>query len=457
MKEPISSFSDSEPMLAPTYASRYLNGKTPKYRLADGEMPPEAAYRLIKDELALDGNAHMNLATFVTTWMEPEATLLMAETLDKNMIDKDEYPQTAELEYRCVKIVSKLWNAPDPKRSVGTSTVGSSEACMLAGMAFKWRHKAKNPKVTKPNLVMGINVQVCWEKFCRYWEIEPRFVPMEPGQYHLDPQKAAKLCDANTIGVVAIMGSTFDGSYEPVEALAKELDKVQKAKGWDIPIHVDAASGGFVAPFLQPSLKWDFRLERVKSINASAHKYGLVYPGLGWAVWRDIDDLPRDLVFDVNYLGGSMPTFTLNFSKPGNNVIVQYYNFLRLGRDGYTRIQKTCQNTAMYLAAEIAKMGDFELLTEGKDLPVLAFKLKDSIQNFSVFDLSDRLRMNGWQVPAYTLPKNLEKVAVMRVVVKENFSEDLAKSLLKDIERALEFYKQHPEREAGEAKPMFHH
>lgn len=428
----------------PIYARSAEAGEIPKWKLADTEMLPSTAAQIVRDELALDGNARLNLATFVTTWMEPEAKALMADTFDKNMIDKDEYPQTAEIEMRCVNILSNLWNASihEGEQATGCSTTGSSEASMLAGMALKWRWKAKMRKASKPtdkpNMVMGINVQVCWEKFCRYWEIEPRFVPMEGNRFHIDPEAATKLCDENTIGVVGILGSTFDGSYEPIEALTGVLDDLESKAGLDIPIHVDAASGGFVAPFIQPDLKWDFRLKRVHSINTSGHKYGLVYPGIGWVVWRNSRALPAELVFKVNYLGGEMPTFALNFSRPGNQVVGQYYNFIRLGFEGYRRVQQACQDVATYLSGEIAKLGPFTVLTDGSELPVFIFTLTDPSANFTAFDLSGHLRESGWLIPAYTMPKHREDLAVLRVVVKNGFSRDMADMLIADLRRHLD-------------------
>src|SRR5581483_9245749 len=392
--------------------------KIPRYYLPENGVLPRTALQVVRDELILDGNARLNLATFVTTWMEPEAETLMAECAAKNMIDKDEYPQTAELERRCVNILGHLWHAP---HATGCSTTGSSEACMLGGMALLWRWRARAAGTARPNLVMGSNVQVCWEKFCRYWQVEPRYVPMVPGRLHLGGAEAAAQCDENTIGVVAIMGSTMDGSYEPVLEISQALDRLQAEQGHDIPIHVDGASGGFVAPFLQPDLDWDFRVPRVASINTSGHKYGLVYPGVGWVIWRTPDALPDDLVFRVNYLGGEMPTFALNFSRPGAQVAAQYFNFVRLGRQGYRHVHRGCQDIALHLSAEIAKMGPFELLTEGRDLPVFAFKLRDDITGYSVFDLSDRLRMRGWQVPAYTFPEDMTDTAVMRIVIRNGF------------------------------------
>jgi glutamate decarboxylase len=421
----------------------------PRYQLPVDGVLPRTALQVVRDELILDGNARLNLATFVTTWMEPEAEQLMAECASKNMIDKDEYPQTAELEHRCVNILGHLWHAAH-EEAVGCSTTGSSEACMLGGMALLWRWRARRRAAGKdtarPNLVMGSNVQVCWEKFCRYWDVEPKYVPLERGRYHLGVPEAVALCDENTIGVVAIMGSTMDGSYEPVADLAAALDALAAGPAaLDVPIHVDGASGGFVAPFLQPDLEWDFRVKRVASINASGHKYGLVYPGVGWIIWRDEDHLPEDLVFKVNYLGGEMPTFALNFSRPGAQVAAQYYNFLRLGHSGYRHVQQSAQDIARHLSGEIAKLGPFELLSDGSDLPVFAFKLRDEVDKYSVFDISERLRMRGWQVPAYTFPENLTDMAVMRIVIRNGFSMDLAGLLLQDLKMHLEILEDHPQ------------
>jgi glutamate decarboxylase len=429
----------------PVYV-RELKLRVPRNSIPRHGMLPDTALQAVRDELILDGNARLNLATFVTTWMEPQAQQLMAECFDKNMIDKDEYPQTAELERRCVNILADLWHAPVPHSgaggqdgtAVGCSTTGSSEACMLGGMALLWRWRAREAangaQAGKPNLVMGANVQVCWEKFCRYWQVEPRMVPMVEGRLHLTGPEAAARCDENTIGVVAVLGSTMDGSYEPVLQISRELDALQTASGHDIPMHVDGASGGFIAPFLHPDLEWDFRVPRVASINASGHKYGLVYPGVGWVVWRDVAALPEDLVFRVNYLGGDMPTFALNFSRPGAQVAAQYYNFLRLGFEGYRGVQQACQDVATHLSREIAAMGPFELLTDGSELPVFAFRLRDpGAVNYTVFDLSERLRQRGWLVPAYTFPQDLQDTAVLRIVVRNGFSMDLARLLLDDL------------------------
>ncbi|WP_037577609.1 glutamate decarboxylase [Phaeacidiphilus oryzae] len=431
------------PLVGEANPAAGMEAAPPRNRLDAGPIAASAAYQLIHDELMLDGNARLNLATFVTTSMEPFAERIMTESQDKNMIDKDEYPMTAELEQRCVAILADLWHAPDPSHAVGCSTTGSSEACMLAGMALKrrWARRPENAERyasgVRPNLVMGINVQVCWEKFCNYWEVEPRYVPMEGDRFHLDPEAAAELCDENTIGVVAIMGSTFDGSYEPVGELCAALDRLQERAGHDVPVHVDGASGGMVAPFLDPDLEWDFRQPRVASINTSGHKYGLVYPGVGWAIWRDREALPDELVFHVNYLGGDMPTFALNFSRPGAEVVAQYYYFLRLGRDGYRAVQQASRDVATHLAREISALDSFRMLTWGDELPVFAFTVKDEVTAFNVYDVSRRLRERGWQVPAYSFPANREDLSVLRVVCRNGFSMDLADLLLQDLKRLL--------------------
>jgi len=416
-------------------------GTIPRHELPEGEIPQDLAYQIIHDELMLDGNARLNVATFVTTWMEPQAEKLMAECFDKNMIDKDEYPQTAELESRCVNILSNLWHAPDSDQATGCSTTGSSEAAMLGGLALKRRwqqkRKAEGKPADKPNLVMGINVQVCWEKFANYWDVEMRLVPMEGDRYNLSAEEAVKLCDENTIGVVAILGSTFDGSFEPVEEICNALDAYEKETGIDVPVHVDGASGGMIAPFLDPDLVWDFQLPRVASINMSGHKYGLVYPGVGWVVWRDADALPEDLIFWVNYLGDNMPTFALNFSRPGSQVVAQYYNFIRLGFEGYRRVQGYARDVATRLSGLVEELGPFELLTRGDELPVFAFKLKDEIKNYTVFDVSGAMRERGWQLPAYTFPENRTDLAALRVVVRRGFTHDLADLLIEDLQRQL--------------------
>ena len=433
--------------LAPAYAGRLWTEPIPKNRLPDGESPPTAVYRLIHDEMLLDGSSRLNMATFVTTWMEPEADRLMAETFDKNMIDKDEYPQTAEIERRCVNIVGDLFHAPTDGDAVGVSTIGSSEAVMLAGLAMKWRwrdrQQAAGRSTDRPNLVLGSNVQVVWEKFCRYWDVEPRYVPVTTGRYIVDPGEVMERVDADTIGVIPILGTTFTGEFEPIKEIHDRVVAYNAANGLDIPVHVDAASGGFVAPFLHPDLEWDFRLPQVKSINVSGHKYGLTHPGAGVVGWRSQEDLPPALVFPGNYLGGGMPTLTPNFSRPGNQIIGQYYNFVRLGREGYTRIMQTLRDIAVHLSTEIGKLDVFDVVSDGSAIPVLAFTVHDS-SKFTVFHVSEQLRTSGWQVPAYTMPDDATDVAVLRIVVREGFSFDLADSLLADLRKTVEHLETFP-------------
>src|SRR3954469_11107569 len=368
----------------------------PRDRLPEQAMLPQTAYQIVLDEVMLDGNARFNLATFVTTWMDEEADKLYAATFDKNMIDKDEYPQTAEIESRCVRMLGDLWHVPEAAASVGTSTTGSSEGCMLSGLALKRRwqqaRRAAGLPVDRPNIVMGGNVQVVWEKFANYWEVEPRYVPLEGEVFHLTADRLLDHVDENTIGVVAVLGSTMDGTYEPVQEICAALDGYEADSGVSVPVHVDAASGGFIAPFIQPELVWDFQLERVVSIQASGHKFGLVYPGVGWVVWRAAEFLPEELVFHVNYLGGDMPTFALNFSRPGAQVVLQYFQFLRLGREGFRLVQQSCQDVAVHVARTLAAMPEFEVIADGRELPVVTFSVRRDVTKYDVFDLSRKLR-----------------------------------------------------------------
>ncbi len=448
------SFAVPTETLAPAYTGRLGTDAVPALRLPKSETDPEAAYRFIHDELMLDGSSRLNLATFVTTWMDPQADRLMAETFDKNMIDKDEYPQTAEIETRCVNMVAALFNADgldesDPSSATGVSTVGSSEAVMLAGLALKWRWRAAREVAgkdnTRPNLILGSNVQVVWEKFCRYFDVEPKYLPMAKGRYVITPEQVREAVDENTIGVVAILGTTFTGELEPVAEISDVLDEIAAKGGPDVPLHVDAASGGFVVPFLHPELKWDFRLPRVVSINVSGHKYGMTYPGIGFVVWRSKEYLPEDLVFRVNYLGGDMPTFTLNFSRPGNQVVGQYYNFIRLGVAGYTQIMESLRDTALMISSELSAMQDMHVITDGTAIPVLSFEVVGD-PGYTVFDISHELRARGFQVPAYTMPADAEDVAVLRIVLREGFSRDMAYKLvlaMKDVVARLKSGAEH--------------
>jgi glutamate decarboxylase len=427
-------------------------------------MLPETAYQVIHDEAMLDGNARLNLATFVGTWMDPLAQRLYTETVDKNLVDKDEYPATAAIEERCWRLLAQLWRAPSAKRALGTSTVGSSEAAMLAGLALKrrWQQARRDAGLPtdRPNLVMSSAVQVCWEKFANYFEVEPRYVPVNAEHPLLDGHDLDRYVDENTIGVVTIMGVTYTGSYEPVAEIAAALDRIQAEAGLDVAIHVDAASGGFVAPFLQPELAWDFRLPRVVSINASGHKYGLVFPGVGWVVWRHERDVPEDMIFRVSYLGGEMPTLALNFSRPGAQVLLQYYNFLSLGRDGFTAVQQACQDVAKYLSGEIAKLDAFELLSDGSDIPVFAWRQRPGYTDkWDLHDLSAQLRQRGWMVPAYPMPADRSDQIVQRIVVRNGLSMDLADRLMEALGDSVDYLDRltSPMPKEGRAGAAFHH
>jgi glutamate decarboxylase len=431
------------------YASPDLSVPMPKFRIPEDEHLPEHAYAVVHDELLLDGNSRQNLATFCQTWSEPQVHRLMDECLDKNMIDKDEYPQTAEIETRCVNMLADLWHAPEANDPMGTSTTGSSEAAMLGGLALKWRwrerREAEGKPTDRPNLVCG-PVQICWHKFARYFDVELRQVPLGPGRMTMTPEEVLKHCDENTIGVVPTLGVTFNLVYEPVRAIADALDGLQRRTGLDIPIHVDAASGGFIAPFIHKDVVWDFRIARVKSINTSGHKFGLTPLGCGWVVWRDQRDLPEALIFRVDYLGGNMPTFALNFSRPGGQVVIQYYNFLRLGKEGYRRVQQACSDTANFMAKAIEEMGLFDILYDGRGgVPGVCWKMKDGVNpGFTLYDLADRMRERGWQVPAYPMPANLQDLVVQRVLVRHGVSRDLATLLVHDLVGSIEHFRRHP-------------
>lgn len=423
--------------ISPMFGSRVMSKPIPRYDLADDEMPARAAYQLIHDEMTLDGTPLLNLATFVTTWMEPEADQLQMETASKNFIDQEEYPITTIMERRCVSIIAGMYHAPaSGDRAVGTSTIGSSEAIHLGGMAMKWnwrkRREAEGKDATKPNLVMSSAVHVTWEKFCRYFEVECRQVPLATGRYVIDPEEAAALCDENTIGVVGILGTTYTGHFDPIEDLDAAIGTLNHKTGWKIPIHVDAASGGFVAPFAYPDLRWDFRLENVHSINVSGHKYGLVYPGIGWAIWRDAADLPEELIFHDNYLGNDQSTFDLNFSKGASGIVGQYYNLIRLGRAGYTSIMQNLLETRDYLASIITS-DNVQTVSEPGGLPLLCVHLRSETR-FNAHDIANRLRQHGWIVPAYTMPAALDDMSVLRVVVREGFSRDMAEKLVSDVD-----------------------
>ncbi len=433
------------------FAAKDLSRSMPKYKFPEGEMSPNEAFQAVHDELMLDGNSRQNLATFCQTWEEPQVHALMDLCIDKNMIDKDEYPQTAELERRCVHMLADLWNAPEADNTVGASGIGSSEACMLAGMAAKWRWRAKREaegkSTDRPNMVCG-PVQVVWHKFAKYWDIEMREVPMSAGHYMMTRDDMLERVDENTIFVVPTFGVTYTGAYELVEPLSAALDQLQADTGLDVDIHVDGASGAFLAPFCAPEVVWDFRLPRVKSISTSGHKFGLAPLGVGWVIWRDMSELPDDLIFHVTYLGGDMPVFQINFSRPAGQIVAQYYDFLRLGREGYRSVHQAAYDNCTILAEEIVKLGPFELICDGDPLtgiPAVTWKLIDGADpGYTLYDLADRLRLRGWQVPAYPLTGSVSDVPVQRVLVRQDVSRDLSRLLLADFADAVAHFEKHP-------------
>ncbi|KAK3671016.1 hypothetical protein LTR78_009134 [Recurvomyces mirabilis] len=423
---------------ASVYGSRYAAMDLPKHEMPEDEMPREVAYRMIKDDLTLDGTPTLNLASFVTTYMEDEAEKLMVEAFSKNFIDYEEYPVSADIQNRCVSMIARLFNAPvhdENAQIMGTSTIGSSEAIMLGTLAMKkrWQNKrrAEGKDASKPNIIMNSAVQVCWEKAARYFDVEEKYVFCEEGRYVIDPQQAVDLVDENTIGICSILGTTYTGEYEDT----KKINDLLVERNIDCPIHVDAASGGFVAPFVNPGLEWDFRLEKVVSINVSGHKYGLVYPGVGWVVWRDPEFLPKELIFNINYLGADQASFTLNFSRGASQVIGQYYQLIRLGKKGYRSIMFNLTRTSDYLAHSVEQMG-FELMsqTRGRGLPLVAFRLNPKHNHkFDEFAIAHQLRERGWVVPAYTMAPHAGKLKMMRVVVREDFSRSRCDALITDI------------------------
>jgi glutamate decarboxylase len=421
------------------YGSRFLTEDAPQGEFPQSGMPPLDAMRLVDEELVLEGDPWRNLATFVTTWMEPEAERIVAENLHRNFIDHAEYPITAEIEQRCVRMLADLYNAPG--ETTGCRTQGSSEAIMLGALSLKWkwkeRQEAAGKATDKPNLVFGGDVHVVWEKFCRYFDVEPRIVRLREDKYVIGPEDVEPHIDENTIGVAAVLGTTFTGHADDIAGINALLLRIKDEKGVDVPLHVDAASGGFVWPFLYPDSEWDFRLEQVRSINVSGHKFGLVYPGIGWLVFREKEDLAEDLVFYENYLGKTDATFTLNFSTGASMVLAQYYNFVRLGREGYKHVMQAMEQNAKALAGKLEATGDFELIGDDKEqLPLVAFKLAGE-KPYDEFDVSWQLSAErGWMLPAYTMPPDAEEVKIMRALVKETLGRQQVDRLASDIEEA---------------------
>ncbi|MEW1951879.1 glutamate decarboxylase [Terrabacter sp. NPDC080008] len=424
---------------AALYGNRFITQEVPSREFPTTGMSAVDAMRLVAEDLAIEGDPARNLATFVTTWMEPEAQRIIATNLHRNFIDHAEYPRTAEIEQRCIRMLADLFHAPGP--TTGARTQGSSEAIMLGALSLKWnwrtRRQQEGGSVESPNLVFGGDVHVVWEKFCRYFDVEPRIVPLQPGKYTIGPEDVEAHIDENTIGVAAVLGTTFTGHKDDIVGINDLLLRIKQERGLDVPLHIDGASGGFVWPFLYPDSPWDFRLEQVRSINVSGHKFGLVYPGIGWLVFREKSDLAPDLVFEENYLGKTDATFTLNFSTGSSMVLAQYYNFVRFGRQGYTYIMRNMEENARMLGDLLEKMGRFELIGRDEEqLPLVAFRLT-GVQDYNEFDVAWQLSAErGWMVPAYTLPPDAQDVTIMRALVKETMSREHVDTLARDIEEA---------------------
>jgi glutamate decarboxylase len=431
---------DSEELVSATYAGRSFSHEIPKYRLPAEGVSAGAAYQLVHDELNLDGNPALNLASFVTSWMEPQADVLAAETLNKNLIDQDEYPQTEQIHRRVVSMIGRLFHAPVGSQPTGTATIGSSEAIMLAMLAHKrsWqkRREGEGAAADRPNMVIGADVHTCWEKFANYFEVEARVIPMEPGRYTISAEQVEPLLDERTIAVAGLLGTTFTGQMDDLASIDALLTRIESERGLRIPLHIDAASGGFIVPFARPQEAWDFRLPSVRSINVSNHKFGLVYPGMGTVLFRDASDLPEELVFHINYLGGDMPNYSLNFSRPSSSVVLQYFAFLRLGIAGYKDIVETMLANSSALGTKLGAIDEFELITDGTAFPIVAVRASDP-KALDLTQLSHLLRERGWIVPAYTLPANAQATTVLRMVVKENFSRDMVGMLSHDITEAI--------------------
>src|ERR1700710_2286946 len=439
------------------YGGRFLTEDAPDGPFPQTGMAALDAQRLVEEELQLEGDPNRNLATFVTTSMEPEAKQLIFDNNYRNFIDHAEYPISAEIEQRCIRMLADLYHAPG--ETTGARTQGSSEAIMLGALSLKWkwkeRREAAGKPVDKPNLIFGGDVHVVWDKFCRYFDVEPKIVPLQEGKYTIGPEDVEPLIDENTIGVAAVLGTTFTGHADDIVGINKLLVELKNDKGIDVPLHIDGASGGFVWPFLYPDSEWDFRLEQVRSINVSGHKFGLVYPGVGWLVFREKSDLAEDLVFYENYLGKTDATFTLNFSTGASMVLAQYYNFVRLGREGYTYVMEQMQQNARTLATNLSESGRFEVIGQGlEQLPLVAFRLAGE-KNYDEFDLSWQLSAErGWMLPAYTMPPNAENVKVLRALVKQTLSREQVDRLADDIVEACATLEKKGGAHASERKKM---
>lgn len=453
------------------HVSNHTVEPIPKFHIKDESLDPRIAYQTIHEELELDGRPNLNLASFVNTDVGEFSGRLAMENLTKNLADASEYPAMMNVHQRCVSIISHLWNVPDDCQAVGTACTGSSEAVQLGGLALKKRWQKmrshKGLSTENPNIVMGANAQVALEKFARYFDVEGRMVPVnEKSRYCMDVSRLHEFVDENTIGVYVIMGSTYTGHYESVEAVDKVLERIEQKTGYNVPIHVDAASGGFIAPFLTPDLKWDFRIPRVHSINTSGHKFGLATAGVGWIIFKDQSLLPEELVFKLSYLGGVEESFTLNFSRPGHQVIQQYFNLVSLGKEGYKKEHGKSLANARVMARFLEETEYYEVLSDihrpngsfettkksdhtrldlqsenhtffNAGLPVVSFRFSDEFQKeypeIPQSAVSSLLKLRGYIIPNYPLPPDVQGTEVLRVVVRTSMPTDMLDRLLQDI------------------------
>lgn len=427
------------------FGSDAMLQQAPVQFIPNGSTTPQIAYQMVKDETFAQTNPRLNLATFVTTYMDEYATRLMNESVSMNYIDQTEYPRVAVMCSKCINIMANLWNTPETNKwKAGALAIGSSEACMLGALAalkrWKQRRKAAGKPCDKPNIVITTAYQVVWEKFANFWDVEMRCVPLTAEHPTLDIDKAISLCDENTICVVPVLGVTWSGLNDDVEALDAALDKYNAATGNEVCIHIDAATGGFILPFIEPEKKWDFRLKWVLSISTSGHKFGLVYPGLGWVIWKDKKYLPGEMAFTVNYLGAEVTQVGLNYSRPAAQILGQYYQFIRLGFEGYKNVQFNSLSVARYLHEKIGSMEAFQPYAPEVPNPIFVWRMKAEYQKsakWTLYDLQDKLTQKGWFVPAYTMPANIEDMVVMRVLCKQGFSRDMADQLIDDINFAV--------------------
>jgi len=444
------------------YKRKYVNNTFPKDppgsiftpnsppldSLYESKMSASEAYEIVNSESYFDGDPQLNLATFVSTWMEPTAIELMKKNLDKNYIDKLIYPQTIEIEKRCVSILANLYNANIKDNPTGTSTIGSTEAALLAALNYKfmWKKWAAAHELKDPEIIIGTNVQVCWDKFAKYFEVKPIKIPVGP-DHKININEVAKHLSDKTICVVGILGNTFTGEFDDIKGLNDAVDNYNRNHKWQIPIHIDAAIGGFIAPFYKKykDIPWDFRLKWVKSINISAHKYGLVYPGLGWAIWRNKNDLDKELIFTIDYLGGSQDDFSLNFSRNASNVIAQYYNLTRLGAEGYEEIMNYLYEIQDYFLKKITNLRlyntkIFNVVNSTPDIPIIVISLtkEGKALGLDLATIAIKMKEYGWSIPVYPLPIPLHNEIVMRMVLKVGFNFGMADKLYENIVKAIE-------------------